>query len=175
MRTLRSFGAVGVLALLISIGARANCTAPATIKELQQCWQDNWNNKKLDSVMQLYADNATLIRGDGTLINRPAIETYWKGLINNVQFSISVVAPTEKGDLGYDIGGYQENIALKDNKQDQQKGAYSVVAEKVGEKWLVVLQVFVVQKGPTVAPAVQMFSRNLIPTALSSCRNRCTD
>src|ERR1700686_5329331 len=100
MRTLRSFGAVGVLALLIPIGALANCSVPATIKELQQCWQDNWNNKKLDSVMQLYADNATLQRSDGTLLKRTAIEAYWKGLINNVQFSVSVVTPTEKSDWG---------------------------------------------------------------------------
>jgi hypothetical protein len=57
---MRTFGVFAALVLLIPIGAFADCAAPPTIKELQQCWQDNWNAKKLDSVMQLYAADATL-------------------------------------------------------------------------------------------------------------------
>jgi ketosteroid isomerase-like protein len=162
MLTLRAFWASAALVLLIPIAALADCSAPSTIKDLQECWQNDWNEKKLDVVMKLYADNANLVRGDRTVINRAEIEAYWKGLISTTQFAISVVTPTEKGVWGYDLGGYQENITTKDNKQNQQKGAYLVVAEKVGGKWLILLQVFTVQPQPAVAPAVGMFG-NLAP------------
>ncbi len=148
--------------VLISLVAFADCNAPQSLKELQDCWQTSWNSQNLTVLMKLYSDNAVLHRNDITAVGTSAIESYWKGLIkaNNVQFSISVVTPTQKAEVGYDYGGYQENITTPDKKQDQKKGAYSIFAERIGNKWQIVLQDFVLQNLPSPAPAPQMFSKN---------------
>lgn len=162
MHVLISLGKVSATVLLLALGAMADCNAPKDVKELQNCWKQLWDSNQLDSFMQLYAENATLLRSSGgRFVNRKDIKTYWEQVRNaaNVKFEISLLPPVMVGDLGYDSGNYQENdTAKKDNTTGHEEGGYLVVAEKFKDKWLIVQQVFVVVKPQPVAPCVACFA-----------------
>jgi ketosteroid isomerase-like protein len=149
MRILRSLAMVSATVLLLALSALADCSAPKNVKELQDCWQQLWaSDNQFDSLMQLYADDATLLRSSGgRFVGRTEIKGYWEHARNttNVKFSFPALTPVEKGELGYDSGSYDEDRTGKnDNTKSHEHGGYLLLAEKSKDKWLIVQQVFVV-------------------------------
>jgi len=164
MRTHSKLLALGSFLFLIVNISTADCDSPKSISELQTCWTQQWNAANLDGVMKLYAPNATLIRSETTTIGSAAIRTVWKSLMDavSIQFAPSTLPAIEKSDLGYEIGGYQENIVPKDKKTQPSivRGEFLIIAEKTGKKWAIVVQNFTTQQPQPPAPATGMFADN---------------
>jgi ketosteroid isomerase-like protein len=150
MQMLRSLATLIATVVLLALGALGDCSSPKGVGELQDCWQQLWNNNEFDSLMQLYAENATLLRRSGQFVGRTDIQTYWERVRNPAYatFSTSIV-PVATVDLGYGSGTFTEDDRLKKNGTViHHQGGYLVVAQKFKDKWLIVQQAFVVNNLP---------------------------
>lgn len=158
---LKAFVLVVAAILGMTFGVRADCNSPKTITELQNCWQQSWNSKQLDAVVQLYADNGTLVTADGRFQGRVNIKTYLKQKMDsgNIQFAFETLAHVEPNAVGYDGGTFQENGTLTSGGPQQQGGSYLLVARRDDKGKLVIEQhAFVAKKpGPPAAPCTACF------------------
>jgi ketosteroid isomerase-like protein len=157
---LRTYALLFTAVLGLAFGARADCDGPKTVAELRDCWQQSWDSKQIDAVVQLYADDGVLITGDGRFQGHADIKTYLKTKMDsgNVQFAFDSLTHVEPNKFGYDSGTFSEN-STSTSGAAQQDGSYLFVARRDEKGTLsIVQQAFVVKKPrPPVAPCPQCF------------------
>lgn len=164
MARLRTWILVCTAVLGLVLGASADCNSPKTIADLRDCWQESWNQKQLDAVVQLYANDGTLLTGDGRFHGPNDIKAYLKTKIDSasIQFVFSSVEEVEPNKFGYDSGTFQEHITQKPGGATQQEdGNYLLVARKDDKGRLLIAQhAFVAKKaGTPPAPCAACFAK----------------
>lgn len=166
MKAVRMFLLTLVFSLTIT-AAWADCVSPKTVKEVRDCWVTNWNDKNLNRVVSLYAEDATFENSDGTFIGREQIRAALQKLMEsgNVQLTVSSLKGDTSGELSYDSGSFDETITtggvmikggvvikggVKVSGGDSKKehGSYLVVLKKEKGKLLIVQHASVTQQPP---------------------------
>jgi ketosteroid isomerase-like protein len=156
MQRLKGLALVCASVLAVALTATAQCSSPKTTDELRQCWQDSWNKKQLDSVLQLYADDGTLLTADGRFHGRDAIKAYFVSKMDaaNVQFALVSIEKSAPNKIGYDSGSFQETSIQKNGgPAQQQDGNYLLIAQKDEKGNLLIVQHAFVAKKPSPAAA----------------------
>jgi hypothetical protein len=101
-----------VVACSTATWAATPCT-PAEekqVKDVRDSWVSNWNAKKLDEVMKLYATDATYTPPDGTTITgKDKIQTYFEKQLGS-QVSVDSKTLTCSGDRADDNGSYKQDF-----------------------------------------------------------------
>lgn len=140
-----------------SVAAVAQCTPSEKkqIAEIRDSWITNWNAKKLDDVIKLYAADATYLPSDGSrVIGLSDIQAFFEKVVN-FKASADSVNLECSGGLAYDSGTYiQEaigggtsilpgstvspNTAVFADKGKRIEGNYLVVLKHGDGKWLIV-------------------------------------
>lgn len=151
MARLRTWVLACTAVLGLALGASADCNSPKTIAELRDCWKQSWNRQNLEAVVQLYANDGSLITGDGRFHGPSDIKAYLKPKIDSaLQFEFSSIEHAEPSDLGYDSGTFQQRITPKTGGEAQQQdGSYLLVARKDKGRWLIVQHAFIAKKAGT--------------------------
>jgi ketosteroid isomerase-like protein len=101
-----------VLACSTATPLEAKCTSAdeKEITDLRASWVTNWNAKKLDDIMKLYAPEATLTPPDGKLISgQDAIKAYFATKIGST-ISVDPKPLDCSGDTARDTGTYTEDV-----------------------------------------------------------------
>jgi ketosteroid isomerase-like protein len=107
----------------------------AAINRIRDTWVQEFNAGHADKVAALYAPEAVLMRGNGSLHNRDTILTELQrsitiGAHNYVFYSLRTES---SGDLGYDIGAYDEDLP-----HHLAKGNYLIVIKRIEGEWKIV-------------------------------------
>ncbi len=126
-------------ALLLAANTCASAECGAKIKELRESWVKNWNEKKLDKVIDLYAADATMLPSDGQrIVGRDNIRTFLKSYMDsgNVEESVRSSATDCAGKIGFDSGTFEETIQAKGSRKRQ--GNYLVALREISGKWRIV-------------------------------------
>ena len=105
------------------------------IKELRDTWVRQFNAGHADKVAALYAEEAVLMRRNGSVHNRDSILTELERSIaaraNN--YTIESLHAEHSGDLGYDTGVYNENLPHR-----TAEGNYLMVVKRIDGEWKIV-------------------------------------
>ena len=105
------------------------------VERLRNTWVQEFNAGHADKVAALYAEEAVLMRGNGSVHNRDSI-------LAELQRSITAEAHNyvvhslhceHSGDLGYDTGMYNENFP-----NHLAEGNYLVVVKRIKGEWKIV-------------------------------------
>lgn len=105
------------------------------IKKLRDTWVQEFNAGHADKVAALYAEEAVLMRGNGSLHNRDSIQAELQRSITAQAYNYSVhsLHSEHSGDLGYDTGVYNEKFP-----NHLAEGNYLVVVKKIKGEWKIV-------------------------------------
>jgi len=142
--------------MAVSIGASAaDCNK--AIEGVRSSWLTAWNAGKVDDVIKLYGEDATLLTADGHLyVGRDKIGDYFKTLIGSVRdVSAKSAGLVCSADTGYDTGTYKQTVSKGGNESMEgnasmkgnarlgggsttDKGNYAVTLRQESGKWLVV-------------------------------------
>ena len=146
----RNFDIVVVL-LVILVGDLAWSQAPgkpehtreslraedlAAIKKIRETWVQAFNAGHADKVAALYADEAVLMRKNGTVHNRESIQADLDRSINAARgrnYSVHSLRTEGSGNIVYDTGMYDEDFP-----HHVAEGNYLMVIEKIGGEWTIV-------------------------------------
>lgn len=103
---------VVMLVLAASIGASAQ-DCKSAIEGVRSAWLAAWNAGKVDDVIKLYAEDATLLTADGHLyVGRAKISDYFKTLIGSVKdVSVKSAGIVCSSDTAYDTGTYKQTVS----------------------------------------------------------------
>jgi hypothetical protein len=105
------------------------------IKRIRDTWVQEFNAGHADKVAALYAPEAVLMRGNGSLHNRDTILADLQRSItaqahNYVVYSLHAEG---SGDLGYDTGAYNEDF-----RNHVAEGNYLIVIKRIEGEWKIV-------------------------------------
>jgi uncharacterized protein (TIGR02246 family) len=136
---------VVVAALLMTAGlpwdySRADESDTGTLTTISQIWASDWEAKRLDYVMGLYAPDAVFVTGDGPRVTGlPAIRKLFENALKNysAEPSLHSVSSAISGDLGYDSGDYKEIItpAIRPTAKLEVHGSYLVIFRRIEGRW----------------------------------------
>jgi uncharacterized protein (TIGR02246 family) len=131
--------AASVLAGFASVPAHA-APAPADVAQLSQDWARDWQAKKLDDVLALYAPDAVFVTGDGTRVTgATALRDFFTPLLKNYSAKIYMrsIDGASSGDLAYDSGDYHELLTpvAANEKKIATHGGWLIVARRIGGHW----------------------------------------
>jgi len=107
----------------------------SAIKRLRDTWVQEFNAGHVDKVAALYAQEAVLMRRNGSVHNRDSIQAELQRSIaaeaqNYVVHSLNTES---SGDLGYDTGIYNETV-----RHHVSEGNYLMVVKKIEGEWKIV-------------------------------------
>ena len=142
-------------ALMLSFAAVSAdaASAPADIAQLREDWVRDWQAKKLEDVLALYAPDAVWVSGDGTRVTGiAALREFFVPVMKGFSAKVFMrsVSGEASGDLGYDSGDYSELTSRLANPSDKFAfhGAYLIVARRVDGHWRIAEQ-FWTETSPT--------------------------
>lgn len=105
------------------------------IKQVRDTWVREFNAGHADKVADLYAQEAVLMRRNGSVHNRDSILTELKRSVdaraNN--YTVQSLHSEHFGELGYDTGVYNENLPHR-----TAEGNYLMVVKKMNGEWKIV-------------------------------------
>jgi len=102
-----------MMACSTAVWAATPCTPDQEkqIKELREAWVSNWNAKKLDDIMNLYASDATYTPPDGTPISgKDKIRAYLEKQLGSQVSAESKTLDCSGGNTARDNGTYKEDF-----------------------------------------------------------------
>lgn len=108
---------------------------PAAMQKLRDTWVQEFNAGHADRVAALYAEDAVMMRWDGSVHTRDSIlaelERSVRAGVHG--YTVSSLHAERSGDLGYDTGAY--NVTLRDREVE---GNYVIVVKNIGGRWMIV-------------------------------------
>ena len=132
-----------IIALIIISCNQNSNTKLATAEELSQMNKDfvkALNAKDAAAAAACYDENAKLLPpNEAVVTGRADIQKYWQGAIDAgvADASVTTVATSSNGDLGYEEGRYELNIHQADGKIIPEHGKYIEILKKGKDgKWL---------------------------------------
>ena len=108
----------------------------AAVKKIRETWVQEFNAGHPDKVAALYADEAVLMRKNGTVHNRASIQADLDRSINAAggrKYIVHSLRTEGSGNLVYDTGMYDEDFP-----HHVAEGNYLMVIEKIGGEWKIV-------------------------------------
>jgi len=105
------------------------------IKKLRDTWVQEFNAGHADKVAALYAEEAVLMRGNGSVHNRDSILAELQRSITAEahNYTVHSLHAEHSGDLGYDTGIYNEKFP-----NHLAEGNYLVVVKRIKGEWKIV-------------------------------------
>jgi ketosteroid isomerase-like protein len=105
------------------------------IKKIRDTWVHEFNAGHADKVADLYAEEAVLMRRNGSVHNRDSILAELKrSIINQARnYTLESLHAEHSGDLGYDTGIYNENFP-----NHLAEGNYLMVVKRIKGEWKIV-------------------------------------
>jgi ketosteroid isomerase-like protein len=105
------------------------------IKKLRDTWVQEFNAGHADKVAALYAEEAVLMRGNGSVHNRDSILAELQRSITAEahNYTVHSLHAEHSGDFGYDTGMYNEKFP-----NHLAEGNYLVVVKKIKGEWKIV-------------------------------------
>jgi ketosteroid isomerase-like protein len=105
------------------------------IKKLRDTWVQEFNAGHADKVAALYAEEAVLMRGNGSVHNRDSILAELQRSITAEahNYTVHSLHTEHSGDLGYDTGIYNEKFP-----HHVAEGNYLVVVKRIEGEWKIV-------------------------------------
>jgi uncharacterized protein (TIGR02246 family) len=129
------------------VAAPALAQNAATIQQLNDKWTDAFNKGDAAAVAAMYAENAYLLPPDHDMVKgRSAIEAFWKqasqqvGNAKLVTVDVQPLGPTSAREVG--------TLTLETKAQPPQQivGKYAVVWRRIGGQWLLVTDIWNMNK-----------------------------
>lgn len=108
----------------------------SAVKRIRETWAQEFNAGHADKVAALYAEEAVLMRGSGSVHNRDSIQAELERSIATAQghnYSLVSLHAENSGDLGYDTGIYNEDFP-----HHVSEGNYLIVLRKLQGEWRIV-------------------------------------
>ena len=107
----------------------------AEIKELRDTWVQEFNAGHADKVAALYAQEAVLMRRNGSVHNRDSILAELQRSITaeGHNYTMQSLHAERSGDLGYDTGIYNEDFP-----HHGAEGNYLLVVKRIKGEWKIV-------------------------------------
>ena len=108
----------------------------AAVKKIRETWVQEFNAGHPDKVAALYADEAVLMRKNGTVHNRESIQADLDRSINAARgrnYTVHSLRTEVSGNIAYDTGMYDEDFP-----HHVAEGNYLMVIEKIGGEWKIV-------------------------------------
>jgi len=105
------------------------------IKSLRDTWVQEFNAGHADKVAALYAEEAVLMRGNGSVHNRDSILAELQRSITAEahNYIVHSLHSEHSGDIGYDTGMYNEKFP-----NHLAEGNYLVVVKRIKGEWKIV-------------------------------------
>ena len=105
------------------------------IKRIRDTWMQEFNAGHADKVAALYASEAVLMRGNGSIHNRDSILADLQRSISSEAHNYVVYSlhAEGSGDLGYDTGAYNEDF-----QNHAAEGNYLIVIKRIQGEWKIV-------------------------------------
>jgi ketosteroid isomerase-like protein len=108
----------------------------AAVKKIRETWVQEFNAGHADKVAALYADEAVLMRKNGTVHNRESIQADLDRSINAARghnYIVRSLRTEGSGNIVYDTGIYDEDFP-----HHVAEGNYLMVIKKIGAGWKIV-------------------------------------
>jgi ketosteroid isomerase-like protein len=107
----------------------------AGVKKLRERWVQEFNAGHADIVAELYAQDAVLMRRNGSVHSRDSIQAELQRSITSEarNYSMQSLHTESSGDLGYDTGVYNEDFA-----HHGAEGNYLMVVKRIDGAWKIV-------------------------------------
>jgi len=107
----------------------------AAMKKIRDTWVQEFNAGHADKVAALYAQEAVLMRRNGSVHNRDSILAELQRSITAEarNYTVHSLHTEHSGDLGYDTGIYNENFP-----DHLAEGNYLIVVKRIEGEWKVV-------------------------------------
>jgi ketosteroid isomerase-like protein len=107
----------------------------AAMKKIRDTWVQEFNAGHADKVAALYAQEAVLMRGNGSVHNRDSILAELQRSITAEakNYTVHSLHTEHSGDLGYDTGIYNENLP-----HHVAEGNYLIVVKRIEGEWKIV-------------------------------------
>ena len=109
---------------------------PAAIRNIRETWVQEFNAGHADKVAALYAQEAVLIRKNGSVHSRDSIQAELSRSITAARghnYMVESLRTEYTGDLGYDTGIYNEDFP-----HHVSEGNYLMVIKKTDGEWKIV-------------------------------------
>lgn len=105
------------------------------IERIRDTWVQEFNAGHADKVAALYAQEAVLMRRNGSVHNRDSILAELQRSITAEarNYTVHSLHAEHSGDLGYDTGIYNENFP-----HHVAEGNYLMVIKRIGGEWKIV-------------------------------------
>jgi ketosteroid isomerase-like protein len=105
------------------------------MKKIRDTWVQEFNAGHADKVAALYAQEAVLMRRNGSVHNRDSIQAELQRSITNKanNYTVHSLHVERSGDLGYDTGIYNENLP-----HHVAEGNYLIVVKRIEGEWKIV-------------------------------------
>ncbi|MCJ0766191.1 YybH family protein [Variovorax terrae] len=118
--------------------------AADVIKARYKAWMEAIRNKDLDTVMDMYADDATYMPpGRKPIVGKAAVRQNWAAYLQRDSF-VANYTPTiqvsQSGDMAFDIGHYEISMK-KDGQPVTFVGKYVVVWRLIDGQWKAVVDI----------------------------------
>lgn len=107
----------------------------AVMKKIRDTWVQEFNAGHADKVAELYAEEAVLMRRNGSVHNRDSILAELQRSITAEarNYTVQSLHAESSGDLGYDTGIYNENYP-----HHLAEGNYLMVVKRINGVWKIV-------------------------------------
>jgi ketosteroid isomerase-like protein len=107
----------------------------AVMKKIRDTWVQEFNAGHADKVAALYADEAVLMRRNGSVHNRDSIlaELQRSITVEARNYTVQSLHAERSGDLGYDTGIYNEDFP-----HHVAEGNYLIVVKRINGEWKIV-------------------------------------
>ena len=109
---------------------------PAAIRNIRETWVQEFNAGHAEKVAALYAQEAVLIRKNGSVHSRDSIQAELSRSITAARghnYTVESLHTEYAGDLGYDTGIYNEDFP-----HHVSEGNYLMVIKKTDGEWKIV-------------------------------------
>jgi len=105
------------------------------VKRLRETWVREFNAAHADKVAELYAQEAVLMRRNGSVHSRDSIQAELQRSITSEarNYGMQSLHTESTGDLGYDTGIYNEDFA-----HHGAEGNYLMVIKRIDGDWKIV-------------------------------------
>lgn len=105
------------------------------VKKIRDTWVQEFNAGHADKVAALYAEEAVLMRRNGSVHNRDSIEAELQRSITAEagNYVVHSLRADSSGDLGYDTGIYTETV-----HHHVAEGNYLIVLKRIKGEWKIV-------------------------------------
>lgn len=108
----------------------------SAVKRIRETWVQEFNAGHADKVAALYAEEAVLMRRNGSVHNRDSIQADLERSITTAQghnYMAESLHAEYSGDVGYDTGIYNEDFP-----RHVSEGNYLIVLRKIHGEWKIV-------------------------------------